>query len=144
MDHPARVRIRQCARHLLQNARALLGPKGPELANALPQRVALDVGHGEEHELFDLVHGEDGHDVGVREPRRRPRFVQEALAGYGVQTFGGREQLDGDLAVEAQLTCEVYDPHASTPQAALEDVPAGQGVLQLWKRSSRIVHDRPR
>ena len=129
---------------LLEHARDRGVAEWPVPAHLLAQGLALDVGHGEEHDLFDLVHGEDGHDVGVGKLRRRPRLVQEALAGYGVQTFGGREQLDGDLAIEAQLTCEVYDPHTPTPQPALEDVPAGQGVLQLWKRSSRIVHDRPR
>ena len=46
----------------------------------LRQRFSCHVGHREEHEPLDVAHGEDRHDVGMRELRHGPCFAQEPQA----------------------------------------------------------------
>jgi len=67
------------------------------------ERLAVHVGHGEKHEVADLVDREDGDDVRVAELGGGARLAQEALPQGPVPSHAGRQQLDGDGAVEAHL-----------------------------------------
>ena len=88
MHHTPLVRVRQRPCHLAQQARALLRRQRPVLPDALAQRLTFHIRHREKHQIGELVDGEDGDDVGVREPRRRPRFPEEALARDRVDRLG--------------------------------------------------------
>jgi len=100
VHHAPLVRVRQCPRDLAQQPGNLLGRQRPVLADALAQRLAFHVRHREEHHVGELVDREDGDDVGVGEPRRRPRFPEEAPARDRVHRLGRRQQLDGDRPIE--------------------------------------------
>jgi hypothetical protein len=52
----------------------------------------------------------------------------------------GGEDLDGDVAVELHVACEVDDAHAAAAELALERVLAGQGGLQLEEFGGRMRH----
>jgi hypothetical protein len=66
------------------------GAAGPD---TLSQRLAVYVGHREQHELADLIDREDGHDVGVRQPGRGAGLVQEPLARLRFLRQLGRQDL---------------------------------------------------
>ena len=66
----------------------------------------------------------------MRQLRRRARLPQEPLPQRRVPRLGGREQLDRDRPIEPHLPRQVHDPHAATPQLALERVAPGHGGLE--------------
>ena len=130
VDHPLRVCVGERPRHFTQHPRRLGRREGSAGAHAIGQRFAFNVRHREEHELPHLVHGKDRHDVGMRQLRRRARLPQEPLPQRRVPRLGGREQLDRDRPIEPHLPRQVHDPHAATPQLALERVAPGHGGLE--------------
>src|SRR5206468_4009392 len=58
------------------------------------------------------------------------RLPQEPLPQRRVPRLGGREQLDRDRPIEPHFPRQVHDPHAATPQLALERVAPGHGGLE--------------
>ena len=49
----------------------------------------------------------------------------------------GRQDLDGDVAIELHVAREVDHPHAATAELALERVLTGQGGLQVEELARR-------
>ena len=72
---------------------ASAGGSGPARTQSLAERLALDVAHDEEDEAARLADAVDRNDVRVREPGRRTRLAQEALARLG----GAREGVGSTL-----------------------------------------------
>jgi hypothetical protein len=133
MDHTAGVGMRQGARHFLEDSRGGGVPQRAAIAHALSQRLAVDVGHHEEHEVLDLVHGEDGDDPRVGELCRGARLPQEALPGGRLAGPFGRQQLDRHPAVEPQIAREVYDPHTAASETALQRVSPSQRTSEFGR-----------
>jgi hypothetical protein len=59
----------------------------------------------------------DGDDVGVREPRHRPRLAQEPRAAPIARVRRRLEQLDRQLAVELGVVGRVDDAHGAGADA---------------------------
>ena len=103
--------------------------------NPLPQRLALDEGHGEPEErrrpgagdLAGIVHRED---VGVLQPRGQPDLALEPLRSEGGGELGV-EHLEGDGAVVAEVADEVHRRHAAAAELTLESVAVREGGLEL-------------
>jgi len=126
----ALVRMRQRPCHLAQQPRTFLRREHSLVADPLAQRLPLDVRHHEEHRVGRFIHGEDGNDVGVREPRHRARFIQKAPARAGVGSLQRGQQFDGDLALEDQLAREEHHAHATPAEAPLQHVATGQRAVE--------------
>jgi hypothetical protein len=58
----------------------------------------------------------------VRENCRRLRLAREPRPDGWIIRQLGRENLDGDRTVEAQVACAINDRHAATPDLVLEVV----------------------
>jgi hypothetical protein len=65
-----------------------------------------------------LADAEDGHDVGVVQPRRRPSLALEAPHLAGVGQGAHRQHLEGDAAAQGFLLSLVDHPHAAPPDLA--------------------------
>jgi len=103
--------------------------------------VAAVAEHGVEAAPLDELHGveghavvgadaEDGHDVGVVQPRRRLRLALEALQQVRPRRRLGRQHLEGDVAAERFLHRLVDDAHAAAADLAQQQVlaePPGVG-----------------
>ena len=136
----APVRVGERPRHLAQDARRLGRREGTARANPLAQRLALDVAHDEEDEAAGLADAMDGDDVRVREAGRHAGLADEPLARRRGTGEVGREDLDGDVAIELHVAREVDDPHAATAELALDRVLTGQGGLQVEELGGGMRH----
>ena len=69
-----------------------------------------------------LTDAEDGHDVGVVQPGRRPGLTLEALLGTGIDQELAGQDLQRDMASEGDLLGLVYDPHPAAADLADDPV----------------------
>jgi hypothetical protein len=130
VDHPALMGVGQRPRDLLHQLHGQPRRKWPAALHPLAQGRPVHVPHHEEGEVRVLLHRVDGHDVGVGQPRRRPRFVQEPVAVLGLLGQPAGEQLDRHQAVERHVPRQEDDPHSAAAQLALDGVAARQQLLQ--------------
>lgn len=85
----------------------------------------------------------DRDDVGVHQLRGGARFAQEPVAKHRVSAEVPRQELDGNRALERDITGEKDDAHAAAPQFALEQVASGDYALEIQeirRRSSGECH----
>jgi hypothetical protein len=94
-------------------------------------RARVHEGHDEEDQPVALLHRMDGDDVRVRQPRRRARLAQEALARRRLGGQRRRQQLDRDGAVQRHVARQEDDAHAAAAELAVERVAAGDGGLEV-------------
>ena len=62
---------------------------------------------------------------------RRLRLTKEAGANLRPESELGREDLDGDLALEPAIAGEVHDAHAAAPDLAIQLVARAQYTLDV-------------
>ncbi len=76
-----------------------------------------DLGHDQiQLPVVRLVDLKDGADVRVVECGRRLGFLEEPLLGGLVAGQVRRQQLDGDVPIEAWVMGQVDDAHAAAPE----------------------------
>ena len=136
---PIRMGMRECPRDLLQYAHRLRRGERPGASDALAERLAVDVGHDEEHHVAARVHQVDRNDVRVRECGDRAGLAHEAFACLAVSGEVRREQLDRDESFEREVARQEDDPHAAAPDLAHEREPSGHGLLQCEEFGARTV-----
>ena len=103
----------------------------------LPQRAALHVGHDVEEQLAGLARVVDRQDVRVGESGGELDLAEEPVgADRGREVRP--EDLQGDLAVVAEVLGEEHDGHAALAELALEAVAAGETAFELLLQ---FVHD---
>ena len=96
------------------------------------QAFALITGHDDvEAAVLGLVDFVDCADVRMVEARRRPGLVDETLPGFGVRCQSGRQELEGDRPLEAEVLGLVDDAHAAPAELADDAVLAGHGLSGL-------------
>ena len=93
-------------------------------AKQLAEGNALNEVHDEEAEVVGLAHAVDVNDRGVAHRSDRAGFPFESLEHGLVREPCGREYLDRDKSIEAELTGEVDRAHASRAQLADDRVVA--------------------
>ncbi len=98
-------------------------------ADAVGQRLALDVGHHVEEEAVGLTGVEEGKDVGVLQVRGGLDLGEEALGADDRGQFG-LEDLDGDLSVVLDVLGQVHRGHAAFAELPLDPVAIGQRGFQ--------------
>ena len=135
VHQPLRVGVCQRPGHLPQHPRCLRGRQRPAAPHPLRERLAVYVGHGEEHEVADLVDREDGNDVWVTELRGGARLAQESVPQILVPSLARRQQLDGDGAVEPHLARQIHHAHASAAELPLQRVAPHEGGLEVEKQT---------
>ena len=104
------------------------GPAGLELSllgEQAPQVAPLDVAHGDVEQALDLSRLVDRRDAGVVDRGGELGLPQEALTETLVPGEIGGEQLQGDLALEAQILGQVDVAHPAPAEQGLDPV-AGQ------------------
>ena len=107
-----------------------LGLRQPPLAlEALGEGLSLHVAHHVVENSLVLAERVQRDDVGVAEPRRRPRLPSESLAmGAGLGPLGRRP--DRDEPVEPGLLGEVDGAHAASSDLAHDPVVGPERRLQ--------------
>ncbi len=91
------------------------------------QCLSLDKSHCVGEKIGRFLDGVDWHDVGVRKARRRSRLEEESVAQRGLRCELGRQDLQRDWAIEADVSGEVNRAHPATAQLALERVAIAEG-----------------
>jgi hypothetical protein len=102
----------------------------PLALEPLPEGVALHVGHDIEEEVAGAAGIVDREDVGVVEARGELDLAEEPLGADRSREIG-TEDLEGDLAVVAEILGQEHDGHAALAELALEVVAAGQTGFEL-------------
>ena len=129
VDDALPVRGRQALRNLARQVGRCPRRERP-LAQRRRQRLAFeqlqdDVGDAAVH-----THVEHLHHVRVVEGGRGPRFLLEALQALGARRERGRQDLDGDVALEAGVAGEINLTHATGAKGLTDFVgtepPAGR------------------
>ena len=80
MHHAARMRVVQRLADIAQHPAGGVRVERAARRDTPRQRFPRHVRHREEHEPVHLAHGEDRHDVGMRQLRHGPRLAQEPVA----------------------------------------------------------------
>jgi hypothetical protein len=121
VHHAASGRVAECARRLGENAPHLGGRQRPTRRESIGKRLAAQQLHDEVDDLPAPSDAVDGDDMRVLELRRDAALALEALDEALVECELGRQDLDGDVAIQPALTGAIDDRH---PAAAdlLEDV----------------------
>ena len=112
MDDVARVRGVERHRNLHAEVDDLIDRQRASL-DALLHRPALEQLHHDEGPPLVLAELVDRTDVWVFQRRRQPGFALEPGQPRRVGAVFLAEELDRDLAIEAQILRAVYDAHAT-------------------------------
>jgi hypothetical protein len=144
VDHALIVRELEAASGLQDVAGGQFHIEGALLLDEGAERLAFDELHAEEVRAAVLANVVDLHDVVVRELGRSVGFSGKANEKPRVACQLGLHGLDGHVAVERDLACEVDGAHASFAEEAQKLVAAqrgGQGVLAdlnfAWRLGAR-------
>ena len=116
----------------------------------LLEGLAGITGHGDvETAVLRFVDVVNGADVRVVEARRGAGLVDEPLPGLGIGRESGRQELQGDPSVEAEVLGLVDDAHAAPAELADDAELPGDGLPGLDlsdrdpDRSGRIIPHVP-
>ena len=105
------------------------------------QRLAFHAFHGDEIDALIVADFVDRDDVGVVQRAGCLRFPDQTPAAIGAFQSVGRENLEGDHAIEARIQSLVDRPHAAGTQPRLDFVVA-QAASRIHRlRSGRTAHD---
>jgi hypothetical protein len=78
----------------------------------------------------ELVRPVDGDDVRVGERGGGAGLAQEPLAEVDLVAERRWKRLDRDVSVEMDVAGQVDDSHSASPELALEEILAGEGVAE--------------
>ncbi len=119
MHHAAAMGVAQRASHLAQYGLRHGEGQPAQIRDHGSQRSPLHELHDEVEEVLGLPHGVDGDDVRVAQRRRGTCLALEALGHpLVVPEQSGRDDLDGDPAVQREVVCQVHDGHSAPPHLA--------------------------
>ena len=99
----------------------------------LRQRLAIHQLQDEKLPVVHLLEAVDGGDVGVVERCQQPRFALETGQAFRVLGIAGREDLDGDLPVQARIPGAVDLAHAPGPEGS-DDLVAAEQIVRHFRR----------
>jgi hypothetical protein len=97
---------------------------------AVPERLALHVGHGEPEPAGRFTRVVNRQDVRVVEPGGEPDLPDKPLGTQRVRQLG-MEDLQGDGAVVPKIAGEIDRGHAATTELALDHVAVTESVGEL-------------
>ena len=120
MHDAHRVREAQRVGGLSHYAAGFLGRESVPAPQPGRHGLAVDIGHHEVHEAAGLSDCVDRHYVWVRQAGGRLRLAQEARADLIPKGQVGREDLDGDAALELEVASAIHDPHAAATDLPLD------------------------
>ena len=124
MDDSARVRLGEALGDLRADANGFLD-RHRSADDPLRESLPFAVGHGDERPaVFGLADFVDRADIGVIQSRGGSRFSQEASLGGVFSAEVGRQEFQGDEAVQLEIPGLVNHPHAALAES-LEDLEMG-------------------
>ena len=144
------MRLRERLRDGDEKDEGLPGREGRAVGDDVPQRRAVDQLHRQEDDVAVLALVVDADDVGVGQPRRRARLLDEAADEGVVLGEVGPHHLEGDGAVQAQVAGAVDGGHAPAgdlgldPVATVDDAVEHGGGRGAHVTSIRTAPARPR
>ena len=130
VDHLAAVGVVERGGDLPGDGQRLGQRQLPLALQPLPQRAAFHVGHDVEKEAAGLAGVVDREDVRVGEAGGELDLAEEPVGADGGREVGA-EDLEGDLAVVAEVLGQEDDGHPALTQLALEIVAAGEAGGEL-------------
>ena len=139
VDDVALVRGAERARDLDRVGDRLGHGQPPEPADAVLERLALDVLEDDVRAAVVLAGVDHADDVRVVELGDRPRLAAEALELVGVRAHLAVHQLDRDLALEHRVEGAVDRRHAAVPDLRVEPVAAGEERAHVGAHGPPIV-----
>jgi hypothetical protein len=110
-------------------------------ADHLGERLAADQFHRDEDVTVGFVDRVDGDDVGMIQGGDRSRFALESLAPFGIGGGVGRQQFEGDVALQFRIACAIDLAHAAFAEERQDFVvreAGGRGQLRRQRRGHRL------
>ncbi len=131
MDDPECVRGPEGIRRLLHDATGFVGGQSPTPLQLRRQRLPVHVRHHEvDQPIRSLPDGVDRHDVRVRQPSRGLRLAHEAQSDLFAKGELGREDLDGDLALQTLVAGLEDHSHPAPADLPVQGIRAAQRLSQ--------------
>src|SRR6185436_3118279 len=87
------------------------------------QRLTLHVLHDDEGLSIRLAQTVDTENIGVVDPRERPRLASKTIAGVPFRLVFWREDLYRDLTAQRQILREIHRAHSPAPQHSEDPEP---------------------
>src|SRR5688500_8989216 len=131
MNYSTSVLVGECPCDLAHYSRSFRWREWPLRTKSFTQCLAFDVAHDEEDEAVRFTYAMDGDDVWMRESGRGARLLHEALARSGESREMHREDLDGYVTIQLDVTRQVDDSHSAAANLALQGVLSGECGLEL-------------
>jgi hypothetical protein len=122
----------QGVHHLLEDLRCLWDGKLAFPDEALPEGLALEIGHDVVEEAVGLTRVEEGKDVGMLQVGGDLHLLEEALRPHGGGQLGTKH-LEGHLAVVLEVSGQVDGGHAARPDLPLDGIPIPQGLAETME-----------
>ena len=129
VHQPTLVRGIERAADLHRNCNRLLVGEWTVFKSRLQVR-ALDVAHRDVEAAVGIAGLVDRNHIRVIERGGELGLGQEPLAEALVLGQGGREQLQGDVALQAQVLGQVDDAHSSAPEDGFDPIVDDQGAAR--------------
>ena len=134
VDHAVGVRVGQRGGHVAREPERLVHRKLPLAPQAVPQRLALDIGHhieGRGRPGPDLQYPgvEQRQDVGMLEPCGQADLQQEAV-GADADAERGVEDLQGDRPIVAEVVSQVDGRHPTPAELPLHAIAIAERGVQ--------------
>ena len=129
VDHVVPVRIVEGQRRLPADAESVLHWELTFAPQSVPQRLALDIGHGEPQATRGFARVVDREDVRVLEARGELDLVLETLRAERLRELGV-EDLEGNEAVVLEIVGQVDRGHASAAEFPVEHVAVTKSIAQ--------------
>src|SRR5688500_19928267 len=98
---------------------------------ARPEILARYERHDEVHEAFALVDAVDRNDVRMAQLRRGLGFLEKTRPDLATERQLGREELDGNVTLQALVFRLVDDPHAATSDLTVELIVGAEDALDM-------------
>src|SRR5207245_1312500 len=138
LHHAVLVRVAQRGRHSAGDLHRGVEWQPSLAPQAIPQRLALHVGHDVVEEARGGAGVVQGQDVRVREAGGDLDLAQETVRAERCREFGPQD-LDRDEATVLLVPGEVDRGHPAAAEFTLDRVPPGEGGLQ---GGQRVGHGR--
>ena len=129
MHNAAFVRVGERIEDIVENATHIPWCQARGGVEGTPERLPVDVRHGEPQQAVIIPGGQQWHDMGMLELRRQLNFAAEALHIDAGCQLGG-EHFHHHAALEGALRGHEDARHASPTELALDQELAVKGALE--------------
>jgi hypothetical protein len=143
VEHVMGVRVVECRRDPPEQWQARRHPQTAALRQEVAKRAVAEIRHHVVRALGCVARLVQRHDVGMLKAGDVAHFREEAADADTAHRLG-RDHLDRHHAAQLHVARQVHGPHAALAQLAIENVAAGDRVLErrIGGTGPRLDHEQ--